>query len=261
MGPDCWTRLGNQCWTFAHCYWENGGIWAGWMAICMECCKTISLWTLGHAYFRDAGKTEIETYYCPLKDQCRCPVQIRFSRNVTSVTLKISCWKKTQARCYQTYKTKKLNFKQRIAVVNVVIVNPTATSSDVGLALRRLSPSGVVKPGLAHSLRFLVKIQKKKSFWARAGGAVVTNSFSSIAVLSKHVWFGDIIAKHNSGKKHFSNQHEVFCISNISPEAAGEEIFLNLATVVWSILNLGLGLASGWPNCLCIDGTGKVSKY
>jgi hypothetical protein len=39
--------------------------------------KMIYLWTLCHAYFRDAGKTEIETYYCPLKDCCSCPVEIR----------------------------------------------------------------------------------------------------------------------------------------------------------------------------------------
>ena len=30
---------------------------------------------------------------------------------------------------------------------------------------------------------------------------------------------------------------------------------------VWSILNLGCRLASGWSNTLCSDGTGKVSKY
>ncbi len=47
---------------------------------------------------------------------------------------------------------------------------------------------------------------------------------------------------------------------NVSPEAAGEENFLNLATV-WSILNMGRGLASGWPNSLCGDGTGKISKF
>jgi hypothetical protein len=59
---------------------------------------------------------------------------------------------------------------------------------------------------------------------------------------------------------HFSDPNQVFCIGNVSPEAAGEEIFLYVATV-WSILNLGHGLVSGWPNVLCGDGTGKVSKY
>ncbi len=76
-----------------------------------------------------------------------------------------------------------------------------------------------------------------------AGGVVVSNLFSSIA-LGECLWFGDIISKHNLGEKHFSNPHEGFCIGNVSPEAAGEVIFLNVATV-WSILNLGRGLASG----------------
>jgi hypothetical protein len=221
--------------------------------------KTIGLWSRHHKYFRDAGRTEIETYYCPLKDSCHCPVEIRITRNATLVTLE-TCGEHSQARCHQTDKSKKLNYKQRIAVAKVVKVNPTATSSDVRNALQRLSPSGKVQPGLTRSIKSVVKIQREKTFGAMAGGVVVTNSFASIAALGERLWFGDIFRKHNSGEKHFSDPHEVFCIGNVSPEAAGEEIFLNVATV-WSILNLGRGLASGWPNVLCGDGTGKVSKY
>jgi hypothetical protein len=67
-------------------------------------------------------------------------------------------------------------------------------------------------------------------------------------------------AQTNSGAKYFSDPHEVFCIGSVRHKAAGEKIFLNIATV-WSILNLGRGHVSGWPNCLCCDCTGKVSKY
>jgi hypothetical protein len=222
--------------------------------------KTIGLWTLNHKYFRDAGKTEIVSFYCPLKDRCNCPVEIRVSRSVTTVTLETCGGEHTQARCHQTDKSKKLNYQQRIAVAKVVKGNPSATSRDVRTALQRLSPSGKVQPGLAGSVRSVIRIQKKKSFGAMTGGVVVTNSFASIAALGERLWFGDIINKHNSGEKHFSDPHEVFCIGNVSREAAGEEIFFNVATV-WSILNLGRGLESGWPNVLCGDGTGKVSKY
>ena len=115
-------------------------------------------------------------------------------------------------------------------MANVVKVNPTATSTDVRLALQRLSPGGKVKPGLARSVRSVVKIQKRKSFAAMAGGAVVTNSFASIAALGEHLWFGDIMRKHNSGEQHFSDPHQTVCIGNVSPEAAGEEIFLNVTS-------------------------------
>ena len=222
--------------------------------------KMIGLWSLNHKYFRDAGKTEIESFYCPLNDRCGCPVQIRVSRSVTTVTLKTSGGEHTQARCHQTDKSKNLNYKQRIAVARVVKGNPSATCRDVRTALQRLSPSGKVQPGLARSVKSVVRIQKRNSFAAMTGGVVVTNSFASIAALGESLWFGDIIDKHNSGEKYFSDPHEVFCIGNVSPEAAGEEIFLNVANI-WSILNLGRGLASGWPVVLCGDGTGKVSKY
>jgi hypothetical protein len=161
--------------------------------------KTIGLWSHHHKYFRDAGKTEMEAFYCPLKDRCKCPVEIRVSRNVTRVTLETCGGEHMQAICDPTDKSKKLNYQQRIAVAKVVKVNPAATCSDVRVALQRLSPSGKVQPGLARSVKSVVKIQKKKSFGALAGGVVVTNSFASIAALSERLWFGDIISKHNLG--------------------------------------------------------------
>ena len=51
----------------------------------------------------------------------------------------------------------------------------------------------------------------------------------------------------------------MFCIGNVSPEAAGEEIFLNLTTA-WSIFHIARGYISGWPICVTGDGTGKISK-
>jgi hypothetical protein len=211
--------------------------------------KTIGLWILGHFYTRGAGKEDIGTYYCPLKERCKCPVQLRVTRTATNVILEYSGGPHTQALCHATDNSKFLNFKQRIAVAKVVKGNPLVTGSDVRLALQQLSPSGKVQAGLARSVRSVVKIQKKKSFsaiiTAMCGGIQVSNSFSSIAALGERLWFGDIIRKHNSGEKHFSDPHEVFCIGNVSPEAAGEEIFLNVATT-WSILNLGrarVGLA------------------
>jgi hypothetical protein len=91
------------------------------------------------------------------------------------------------------------------------------------------------------------------------GGIAVTDAFSSIAALGDRLWFGDILRKHNSGEHHFSNVHEVFCIGNVNPEAAGEEIFLNLTTA-WSIFHIARGFISGWPICVSGDGTGKISK-
>ena len=187
--------------------------------------KTLGLWTLAHSYTRESGSTEVENYYCPLHNRCGCPVQIRVSRNTTSVSLEYSGGEHTQERCHQVDKSKKLNFKLLIAVAKVIKVNPTATSSDVRMALQRLSPSGKVQPGLARSVRTVVQLQKKKTFSAMVGGQVVTNSFASIAALGERPWFGDILRKHISGEIHFSDPHEVFCIGNVSPEAAGEKIF------------------------------------
>ena len=64
--------------------------------------KTIGLWTLGHAYTRDAGTVDIAAYYCPLIHRCKCPVQIRVTRTVTSVCLEYSGGPHTQARCHAT---------------------------------------------------------------------------------------------------------------------------------------------------------------
>ncbi len=87
----------------------------------------------------------------------------------------------------------------------------------------------------------------------------VDNSFASHAALGERLWFGDIMRMHNSGEKYFFNQHQVIFIGNVSPDAAGEELFLNFATIC-SILNISRGLESGWPNTLCDDGTGKLSR-
>ena len=65
--------------------------------------------------------------------------------------------------------------------------------------------------------------------------------------------------RHNSDEAHFSDPHAVICIGNVDAANSGRELFINLTTV-WNILNLGRGLASGWPNTLCGDGTGKFSK-
>ncbi len=50
--------------------------------------------------------------------------------------------------------------------------------------------------------------------------------------------------------------HQVICIGNVSAEAAGEELFLNLTT----ILHIARGHATGWPNCASGDGTGEISR-
>jgi len=223
--------------------------------------KTIGLWILGHSYTREGGMVDIETYYCPLKDRCGCPVQLRVTRTVVNVVLEISGGEHTQARCHPTdTKSKHLNYKQRIAVAKIVKANPAVTSRDVRMSLQNLSPSGKVPSGLAKSVRSVVKIQKKKSLGVMAGGVEVDNSFASHAALGERLWFGDIMRKHNSGEQHFSDPHQVICIGNVSPEAAGEELFLNVSTI-WSVLNISRGLASGWPNILCGDGTGKLSRH
>ncbi len=93
-----------------------------------------------------------------------------------------------------------------------------------------------------------------------AGGVEVDNSFASHAALGESLWFGDIMRMYDSGEKHFSNPHQVICIGNVSPEAACEELYLKLSTI-WSIINISRGLESGWPNTLCSDGTGKLSRH
>ncbi len=125
--------------------------------------RTIGLWTLAHSYTREAGNVEIKSYYCPLKDRCKCLVQIRVTRTLTSASLEYSDGSHTQALCHSMNKSKFL-YKQRIAVAKVVKGNPAVTGSYFLLALQQLSPSGKVKAGLARSVRSVVKIQNKRSF-------------------------------------------------------------------------------------------------
>lgn len=66
--------------------------------------KTLGLWTLAHSYTRESGSTEVDNYYCPPHNRCGCPVQIRVSRNTTSVSLKYSGGEHTQERCHQVDK-------------------------------------------------------------------------------------------------------------------------------------------------------------
>ena len=53
--------------------------------------------------------------------------------------------------------------------------------------------------------------------------------------------------------------HQVFCISNVELEAAGEELFLNVTTI-GSTLHIARGNISGWANCASGDVTCKISK-
>ncbi len=52
--------------------------------------KTIGLWILDHSYTSEGGMVEIETYYCPLKDQCHCPVQLRVTCTIVNAVLEFS---------------------------------------------------------------------------------------------------------------------------------------------------------------------------
>ena len=221
--------------------------------------KRLALWAQHDAYARDNGATTIETYHCPLKGRCKCPCQIRIVRTPTLTSLECSGGEHTQAACHATDASLFLNFKQRQAVAKVVKTNPSLTGAEVRRAVSRGSPSGKIRAGLIRSVRSVVRVQKQHALASLTGGLIVTDAYSSIAALGDRLWFGDILKRHNSGEKHFSNPHEVFCIGNVSPEAAGEEIFLNLATC-WSILHIARGHVAGWPNCLSGDGTGKVSK-
>ena len=95
-------------------------------------------------------------------------------------------------------------------------------------------------------MRSVVKIQKKITMSVLAGGAEVTNTYASIEAFSSGIWFGDILRQHNDAADdfHFDDPHKVFCIGNVEPEAAGEEIFINLANM-WGILNLARALDIG----------------
>ena len=221
----------------------------------------IGLWVRNGEHFRNGDRVSVETYYCPLRNRMDCKVQIRVIRSSTSVCLETSGGAHTQELCHAQDKSKFLNVKQRLAVAKVCKVNPSATSGDVRRALNRLSPGGKVKKTLSRSVRTVVKIQKRASLASLTDGVEVTNSYASIAALGDRLWFGDILRRHNDDEDdfHFSDPHKVFCIGNVAPESAGEEIFLNI-TSMWNILNLGRGLQSGWPNVLSGDGTGKISN-
>ena len=140
----------------------------------------------------------------------------------------------------------------------MVKANPALSGTEVRRIASRGSPNSKIKPSHIRSVRAAVKSSKRATLAALTGGIPVTDAYSSIAALGDRLWFGDIIRNHNSGAHHFANVHEVLCIGNVAPAAAGEEIFLNLSTI-WSILHIARGHVSGWPNCASGDGTGKIS--
>jgi len=221
--------------------------------------KSIGLWCLCKSYVKDLGQTTVETYYCPLKNRTNCPVQLRVTRSLTTVLVETSGGEHTQARCHAHDHSKNLTYKQRLAVAKVVKINPRATPTDIRRALHHMSPNGKLTPGQTRSVRSVVKIQKRITMAHLAGGAHVTSSYASIAAFGSGIWFGDILRKHNDEADpfHFSDPHQVFCIGNVAPDAAGEEIFLNLATM-WGILNIARALETGWPVCMSGDGTGRL---
>ncbi len=102
-----------------------------------------------------------------------------------------------------------------------------------------MSPTGKLTHGQTRSVWSVHKIQKQITMVHLACGAHVTSSYASIAAFGSGIWFGDILRRHNddSDPFHFSDPHKVLCIGNVAPDAEGEEIFLNLATM-WGILNL-----------------------
>jgi hypothetical protein len=237
---------------------EESGL-VEWPSTRVKPTRSIGLWCLGKSYLKDMGQTSVETYYCPLSNRTKCPVQIRVTRSLTAVVLETSGGAHSQALCHANDQSKKLNYKQRIAVAKVVKVNPKATPTDVRRALHHLSPSGKITAEHLRSVRSVVKIQKKITMSVLAGGAEVDNTFASIAAFGSGIWFGDILRRHNdvADDYHFDDPHKVFCIGNVAPEAAGEEIFLNLANM-WGILNLARAHESGWKVCMSGDGTGRL---
>jgi len=82
--------------------------------------KSIGLWCLKKSYVKDLGATSVETYYCPLSNRTKCPVQLRITRSLTTVFLETTCGDHSQALCHAHDRSKKLNYKQRIAVAKVV---------------------------------------------------------------------------------------------------------------------------------------------
>jgi hypothetical protein len=159
----------------------------------------------------------------------------------------------------RTRQVQKLNYKQRIAVARVVKINPKATPTDVRRALQHLSPSGKIAPEKLRSVRSVARIQKKITMSYLAGGAQVTNTFASIAAFGSRIWFGDILRRHNddADEYHHDDPHKVFCIGNVAEDAAGEEMYLELANI-WGILNIARALETGWKVCMSGDGTGRL---
>ena len=142
-----------------------------------------------------------------------------------------------------------------MTIAKMIKTNPAMTGTEVRRATSRGSPTGKIKPALLRSIRSAVKVSRRQTLAGMTGCIAVTDAYSSIAALGDRLWFGDILRKHNSGEHHFSNAHEVFCIGNVSPAAAGEEIFLNLTTA-WSIFHIARGFISGWP--ICVSGDGRL---
>jgi hypothetical protein len=221
--------------------------------------KRISLWCKHDEYSRNNGNCIIETYHCPLKGRCGCPCQIRVITTPTYVQVDCSGGDHTQEECHKIDNSKFLNVQQRIAVAKLVKTNPAMAATDVRRAIGRSDQEQGIRTGLIRAVRSVVNNQKRTTLAELTAGIEVTSSYASIARLGDELWFGDIIRKHNSDEEHFSDVHQVFCIGNVSAEAAGEELFLNLTTV-WSILHIARGHASGWPNCASGDGTGKISR-
>ena len=49
--------------------------------------KTISLWVQREGYYKAAGNTHVETYYCPLRFRCNCDVQLRITWSPATVSI------------------------------------------------------------------------------------------------------------------------------------------------------------------------------
>ena len=221
--------------------------------------KRLGMWAQVSGHFKNNGATTVETYCCPLKVRCKCPCQIRVTKATHFVQLECSGGEHTQERCHAVDTSKFLSMHQRMTIAKMIKTNPAMTGTEVRRVTSRGSPTGKIKPALLRSIRSAVKVSRRQTLSVMTGGIAVTDAFSSIAALGDRLWFGDILRKHTSGEQHFSHVHEVFCIGNVNPEAAGEEIFLNLTTT-WSIFHIARGFISGWPICVSGDGTGKISR-
>ena len=223
--------------------------------------KTISLWVQNRVYVKAGGNTQVESYYCPLRYRCKCKVQLRITRSPASVFFDWSGGPHTFELCHSEETCKFLSVRQRVAVAKLARSNPQASGTEVRRALQRFSPNSKVEASMVRSVRKLVAHQKRKERAASCFGIEITDSYASVAALGNKLWFGDIMRRHNDEADdfHFSDPHAVICIGNVAEADSGRELFINLTTA-WNVLNLGRGLASGWPNTLCGDGTGKFSK-